>query len=104
MQSTPESGSRAGYDGHKRKKGSKVHIAVDTLGYLLTLHITPANEQERAQVQTLSEQVQEVTGNSVEIAYVDQVYTRDNLEQAAHKAGIELVVVKLPEGLSAFAT
>lgn len=31
MQSTtPESGDRAGYDGYKRKKGSKVHIAVDT--------------------------------------------------------------------------
>ena len=32
LQSSPESGARAGYDGYKRKKGSKVHIAVDTLG------------------------------------------------------------------------
>lgn len=45
LQSTPESGGRAGYDGAKRKKGSKVHMAVDTLGYLLGLHITAANEQ-----------------------------------------------------------
>src|SRR5215217_7734238 len=50
LQSTPESGARAGYDGHKKKKGSKVHLAVDTLGHLLALHVTPANEQERAQV------------------------------------------------------
>src|SRR5438128_7033241 len=50
LQSSPESGARAGYDGHKRRKGSKVHLAVDTLGYLLTLVVTPANEQERAQV------------------------------------------------------
>ena len=35
LQSSPESGARAGYDGAKRKKGSKVHIAVDTLGQLL---------------------------------------------------------------------
>ena len=35
LQSTPESGARAGYDGHKRRKGSKVHLAVDTLGQLL---------------------------------------------------------------------
>ncbi len=48
MQSTPESGARAGDDGHKRKKGSKVHIAVDTLGLLLALKVTAANEQERA--------------------------------------------------------
>lgn len=34
VQSTPESGGRAGYDGHKRKKGSKLHAAVDTLGHL----------------------------------------------------------------------
>ena len=44
------SGRRAGYDGHKKPKGSKVHMAVDTLGHLLALHVTPANEQERAQV------------------------------------------------------
>ena len=29
LQSTPESGARAGYDGAKRRKGSKVHAAVD---------------------------------------------------------------------------
>ena len=33
VQSTPESGARAGFDGHKKRKGSKVHIAVDTLGH-----------------------------------------------------------------------
>ena len=48
MQSSPESGARAGYDGHKRRKGSKVHMAVDTLGQLLAVLVTPANEQERA--------------------------------------------------------
>lgn len=48
VQSTPESGVRAGYDGHKRRKGSKVHIAVDTLGHPLALKVRAANEQERA--------------------------------------------------------
>ena len=41
LRSTPESGSRAGYDGAKRKRGSKLHLAVDTLGHLLALHVTP---------------------------------------------------------------
>lgn len=62
LQSTPESGGRAGYDGYKRRKGSKVHAAVDTVGHLLALHVTPANEQDRAQVETLAEQIQERTG------------------------------------------
>ena len=74
LQSTPESGARAGYDGYKRKKGSKVHIAVDTLGHLLALKVTPANEQERAQVADLIEEVQEVTGGRVEVAFVHQGY------------------------------
>jgi transposase len=67
IQSTPESGPRAGYDGYKRRKGSKVHMAVDTLGNLLALHVTPADEQDRAQVAVLAEAVQEVTGESVEV-------------------------------------
>ena len=50
QQSSPESGGWAGYDGYKRRKGSKVHIAVDTLGHLQAVKVTAANEQERARV------------------------------------------------------
>lgn len=102
VQSTPESGERAGYDGYKRKKGSKIHLAVDTLGLLLAAHVTPANEQERAQVKELAEAVQEATQNSVEIAYVDQGYTGDKPKYDAQQAGIELMVVKLPEAKKGF--
>jgi transposase len=102
LQSTPESGSRAGYDGHKRKKGSKTHIAVDTLGHLLAMSVTPANEQERSQVAALAEAVQEVTGEQVELAYVDQGYTGEEPAEAAKQQGIELEVVKLPEAKRGF--
>lgn len=98
LQSTPESGQRAGYDGHKRKKGSKTHIAVDTLGHLLALYVAPANEQERAQVGELAQQVQEATGDSVKVAFVDQGYTGDTAAQEAAEHGIDLIVVKLPAG------
>jgi len=94
LQSTPESGHGAGFDGHKRKKGSKVHAAVDTLGLLLALVVTPANEQERAQVEELARQTQEQTGENVEVAFVDQGYTGESAEAAAEKHGIKLVVVK----------
>ena len=96
LQSTPESGSRAGYDGAKRRKGSKVHVAVDTLGDLLSLLVTPANEQDRAQVGELAQAVQEVTGQAVELAFVDQAYTGDAAAQEAKEQGIQLEVVKLP--------
>src|SRR5919107_359605 len=61
LQSTPESGGPAGYDGAKRRKGSKVHLAVATLGHLLALHVTPADDQDRARVGELAEAVQEAT-------------------------------------------
>jgi transposase len=102
VQSTPESGERAGYDGYKRKKGSKIHIAVDTLGLLLAAHVTPANEQERAQVKELAQAVQDVTQQSVEVAFVDQGYTGDDPKNDAKAAGIELIVVKLSEAKKGF--
>jgi transposase len=97
MQSTPESGHRAGYDGAKRKKGSKIHMAVDTLGNLLTLQATPADEQDRAQVKQIAKELQRETGKSVEIAFVDQGYTGEKAANDAEKQGIELVVVRLPD-------
>src|SRR6187549_249964 len=102
LQSTPESGARAGYDGHKRRKGSKVHIAVDTLGQLLALLVTPANQQERAQVAELAEQVQAVTGATVEVAFVDQGYTGEQPVEDAASHGIRLEVVKLPTAKHGF--
>jgi len=102
LQSTPESGERAGYDGHKRKRGSKTHIAVDTLGHLLALYVTPANEQDRAQVEELARQVQEVTEQSVEVAFVDQGYSGDQPALAAQGQGMQLEVIKLPEAKKGF--
>lgn len=102
LQSTPESGERAGYDGAKRKRGSKTHMAVDTLGYLLALLVTPANEQERAQVDQLAQEIQAVTGESVELAFVDQGYTGDQPAEDAARHGIQLEVIKLPEAKKGF--
>jgi len=102
LQSMPESGARAGYDGGKKKKGSKIHMAVDTLGHLLTLHVTPANEQDRSEVGKLAQSVQETTGKSVQIAYVDQGYTGEDAEDMAYEQDIHLEVVKLPYAKKGF--
>jgi len=102
IQSTPESGGRAGYDGAKKRKGSKVHIAVDTLGHLLALKVTAANEQDRAQVEALAQAVQHVTGDHMELAYVDQGYTGETPAAAATQHGIKLAVVKHPQAKRGF--
>ena len=102
LQSTPESGARAGYDGAKKKNGSKVHAVVDTLGNLLALKVTAANEQEREQVAELAAKVQEVTGGTVKIGFVDQGYTGENTAQQASEHGIRLEVIKHTEAKKGF--
>jgi transposase len=102
IQSTPESGGRAGFDPAKSRRGSKVHMAVDTLGNLLALLVTPANEQDRHQVAELAKQVQEATGDSVELAFVDQAYTGEQAAQDAAANHMQLEVVKLPEARHGF--
>jgi transposase len=105
LRSTPESGHRGGYDGHKKgKKGSKVHAAVDTLGHLLALRVSPANEDDRKEVEKLSEEIQRATGENVELAYyyVDQGYTGERTSGAAAEHGIRLEVVKHEEAKRGF--
>ena len=102
LQSTPESGARAGFDGHKKRKGSKVHAAVDTLGHLLAVKVTPANEQDRAQVADLALAVQAATGENIQLAYVDQGYTGEEPAAAAELHGLRLEVVKHHEAKRGF--
>lgn len=70
--STPKSGKHAGYNADKRKKGLKIHMAVDTLGHLLALHVPPASTEDRGEVERLARTAQVVTDEHVEIARVDQ--------------------------------
>jgi transposase len=102
LRSSPESGARAGFDAHKKTKGSKVHLAVDTLGHLLAALVTPANQQERDQVTELTDAVQEATGYSVKVAFVDQAYTGEEPADAADLVGIRLEVVQRPEAKRGF--
>jgi hypothetical protein len=97
LRSTPESGGRAGWDGHGRTRGSKLHLAVDTLGHLLAPRVTPAGEGDRTAAAGPAQAVQDATGQSVELAYVDQGYTGERPAEAAGAHGVALEVVRLPE-------
>src|SRR5215217_3286735 len=80
----------------------KVHAAVDTLGHLLALFVTPASEQDREQMGELTRAIQEETGESVELAYVDQGYTGERAAEEAEAHVISLEVVKHPEAKRGF--
>ena len=101
-QSTPESGHRAGYDGYKRRKGGKLHLAVDTPGHLLALHITPAGARDRDQAGELAAAGQAATGEAVEVAFVDRGHTGERPAAAAAARGIRPEVVKLEEAKRGF--
>jgi transposase len=106
-QFTPESGGRAGYDGAKKRNGSKLHLAVATLGEFLALVVTPADDQDCAQVAELAAALQEATRDKIELADVDQGYTGEAAEQAAAGWGIRpgtlwVELVKLPEAKRGF--
>ena len=79
-----------------------MHLAVDTLGHLLAILASPANEQDRAQVQDLCLAVQEVTGGSIEVAFADQRYTGEEASTQASEANVSLIVVKRPEATKGF--
>ena len=76
LQSSCESGVCAGYDGYKRRRGSKVHMAVDTLGQLIAM--------------------------TVKLAWADQGYTGEQARQDAQASEIDLQIVKLPEAKKGF--
>ncbi|MGH2616124.1 MAG: transposase, partial [Thermomicrobiales bacterium] len=101
-QSTPESGHRAGDDGHQKRTGSKIHAVVDTLGELLVLHVTPAAAGDREQVAALAAEVQAVTGQTVELGFVDQGSSGEKPAVAAAAHGIRLEVITLPEAKKGF--
>jgi transposase len=100
--STPESGHRAAYNGHKAKKGSKLHAVVDTLGNLMALCVTAGNVDDRKPVEDLCEQVQALTGESVRVMFADQGYTGEVVADEAEFQGIDLFVVNRPEGSRGF--
>jgi hypothetical protein len=75
---------------------------VDTLGHLLALKVTAANEQDRAQVGNLARALQEATDGNVELADVDQGDTGEKPATAATEHGLRLEVVKHHEAKRGF--
>ena len=102
LQGGIESGARSGDDGHQKKKGAKMPVAVDTLGHLLAAPASAANENERLHVAQLLDRVQAATGESVAVAFVDQGYNGEKAAAVAAEQGVRLEVVSLPAAKKGF--
>jgi transposase len=102
LRSSPESGERAGDDGAQRKRGSQLHLAVDTMGHRLALRVTPASAGDRAEVGRLLDAAQEAVQGNLEVAFADAGYNGEKAAAAADKQGVEVVIVRLPEAKRGF--
>lgn len=89
-------GYRAGYNGAKRRKGSKAHIPAYTKGRLLAPYVTATDGQDRRLVGGLSRQIPRVTGATLQLADVDQGYSGHKAGQVAglHFAAFAIIMFK----------
>ena len=98
IKSTKEAQEK-GFDGHKKIKGVKIHILVDTLGLIHKMKVTKANENDKTVALELFEEMSYL-GDSIKKIVADQGYKgRDLIEKLKNKFGVELLITeKLGEG------
>ena len=92
LRSTPESGHRAGYDGHKKTQGLARCTPPSTPSATCWPPAAPRpTRRSGRRSAALAAEVQEVTGDTVELAFVDQGYTGEDAGRggrgARHRAG-----------------
>jgi putative transposase len=87
-------GGVRGFDGHKRVKGRKRHILVDTLGLLLCVRVGPANEPDQEAGAALLASLH-LRWPTVRTIFADGGHEgRAFAEQVRQREGVELRIVR----------
>ena len=92
---------RRGYDAGKKINGTKRHIAVDTLGLLLTVLVTAASVQDRDAAKPLLFNLRRAVP-SIKLAWADGGYAGKLVTWAKTWLRLRVEIVKRPEGLHTF--
>jgi transposase len=82
-----------GYDAGKKVNGRKRHIAVDTLGLLLTVLVTPASTQDRVAARCLLRRLR-AGGTRARLVWADGGYTGTLLDRARTTLALVVEIVK----------
>ena len=90
-----------GYDAGKKTNGRKRHIAVDTLGLLLSVLVTPASVQDRDGARPLLEQLAN-SFRRVRLIWADGGYAGKLVDWASATCKITLQVVKRSDDVTGF--
>lgn len=92
----PAPGAERGFDGAKKTVGRKRHIAVDTDGRLLLVHLTPANISDRAGAQAILDALHR-KWPWIKQLFADGAYDRRQLMDKAAFLDFTLDIVKRTE-------
>jgi putative transposase len=98
---TTEMGGESGYDAGKKVKGRKRHLLVDGLGLLLYVLVTGANVQDRDGGRRVLDTASTAYPTLTQV-WADGAYQGGLVEHATNQLGINLEIVKRPEGSSGF--
>jgi len=99
----PQGGEQRGYDAHKKVKGRKRHIVVDTLGLLLAVVVTAASSDDAAAAPQALGRLTEEEFPRLRLLWVDQKYHNHALYGwVAEHGHYHLEVVRRPEGAKGF--
>jgi putative transposase len=98
-----EGGERRGYDAHKKVKGRKRHIVVDTLGLLLAVAVTAASADDGAAAPEALANLSEEAFPRLEVLWADNKYHNYGLQRwLDDNAHYRVEVVSRPEGARGF--
>jgi transposase len=86
-----------GYDAGKKVPGRKRHIAVDTMGLLLAVLVTPASTQDRVAARSLLRRMRDTAGGRVALVWADGGYTGTLLDWARKTLNLVVEIVKRPD-------
>ncbi|SDG04403.1 Transposase [Lentzea fradiae] len=89
--------STRGYDAGKKVQGRKRHIAVDTLGLLIAVLVTPASTSDRIAARSLLRRLRSAAGRRVRLVWADGGYTGTLLDWARKTLALTVEIVKRPD-------
>lgn len=98
---TTEQGGERGYDAGKKINGRKRHIVVDCLGFIMTVHIHPADVQDRDGAKPTLEKLKGLYPLLV-LLLADGGYRGQLINWVEEELGLELKIVKRDDDAKGF--
>ena len=98
---TTEQGGKRGYDAGKKINGRKRHIVVDCIGFILSVHVHPANIQDRDGAKDTLLKLKNIFP-LLELIWADGGYRGALIKWVEEQLQVKLVIVKRNDDVKGF--